>query len=94
VPRYRTAVGGRERCRVAADDPKRWRRYLAAIDAQLEKGETSGFEAMFRNGYGAPPQALDVRTNLNSKETVFICHFADGTPVFTGAEVVPEEALN
>lgn len=94
MSRPRCAIGGRQRCREAVDDPKRWRAVLRAIDKQLEEGDTSGFEALFRHGYGAPPQALDVKTSLNIQESTFVCHFADGVPVFADAEAVSKDALN
>jgi hypothetical protein len=59
---------------------------------QLEKGETGGFEAMFRHGYGAPPQALDVKTKDESQgNTVrYVCVFSDGSPV--GGALAPSAA--
>jgi hypothetical protein len=87
-------VGGRERCRSAVDDPARWAAFLAAVDMQLERGDTGGFEAMFRHGYGAPPQALDVKSTLKGEDVTFVCHFSDGSVAFTESPSVPTNTLN
>lgn len=61
---------------------------------QLAKGETSGFEAIFRHGYGAPPQALDVKSTLSEGNVQFVCHFADGSVAFAEPPTVSADALN
>jgi hypothetical protein len=58
---------------------------------QLEKGETGGFEAMFRHGYGAPPQALDISTG--NSELVFRVVSPAGELDPPGAPPVPEGSL-
>jgi hypothetical protein len=57
---------------------------------QLEKGETGGFEAMFRHGYGAPPQALDVSSTLTTGNVIFVCEYSDGSLASSSAAAVPD----
>jgi hypothetical protein len=57
---------------------------------QLERGDTGGFEAMFRHGYGAPPQALDVNSTINTGDVIFICEYSDGSVASTSAPSVPD----
>lgn len=72
---------GRARCRALVDDETRWKLLEAAIDKQLREGVTTGFEAIFRHGYGAPPanSTLDVRLGSGDGPVEFRCVFDDGS---------------
>lgn len=61
---------------------------------QLAEGNTSGFEAIFRHGYGAPPQALDVKSTLKGEDVTFVCHFSDGSVAFAESPTVSADSLN
>lgn len=72
---------GRIWCRSVVDDPSRRALVIKAIDEQLRKGDTSGYETLFRHGYGAPPTngSLSVALGSGDGPVEFRCVFDDGS---------------
>jgi hypothetical protein len=78
--------------RIAVDNPKRWERFIQAIDVQLSEGNPEAFLRAFEHGYGRPPQALDVRTAevTPGQQRIYRAAFDDGDAIAPEAVPLPE----
>lgn len=73
-------VEGRIWCREVVDDPEIRALVVKALRQQLAKNDTSGYESLFRHGYGAPPStgSLSVALGAGDGPVEFRCTFDDG----------------
>lgn len=76
------AKQAREWFRDIVCDPVRRQKFLAALDAQLEAGETAAYFKAMEHGFGRPPQSLNVTGGLSVNGGIFKAEFADGTQVY------------